>query len=272
MSLSQTRSLLQEYNIIPNKLLGQNFMIDSSVYPKLSNYVSLNTDDSVLDAGAGFGFLTLFLSDKCKRVITVEKDPKVAQVLRKQVKSLTNVTVIEGNVLKVSVPEFNKAVSIPPYYLSSQLLTWLLDRTFDCAALIVQKEFANRLVAPVASENYGWLTVFTAQATQAELLDEIPNWMFYPQPEVDSIILRLTPLKTPPFTVKNLTFFRRLTKWLFTQRNKKLDNALTPFIRSELKLDKSKAVELASSMSLRNKRARDLSPSDFGELADELSK
>ena len=70
-------------------------------------------------------------------------------------------TVIEGDVLKVALPEFNKVIAAPPYYLSSQLVTWLLERKVDCAVLILQKEFADRLVAPVGSEEYGWLTVVT---------------------------------------------------------------------------------------------------------------
>lgn len=272
MSLQETKSLLKEHQIVPNKLLGQNFMVDPSVFPKLSKHAKLGADDTVLDAGAGFGFLTSFLATKCKNVIAVEKDPRVAVVLRERVKYVPNVSVIEGDMLKVQVPFFSKAVSIPPYYLSSHLVTWLLERDLDCAVLIVQKEFADRLVAPVSSEEYGWLRVVTYQRAEAELLDEVPKWMFHPQPEVDSIIVKLTPWATPPFPVKNVLFFRRLVKWLFTQRNKKLNNAVAPFIRSELKLDKGKAQEVALALPVRDKRVRELAPNDFGEIADALSK
>ena len=272
MSFEEVKFLLREHRIVPNKLLGQNFMVDSSVFPKLSNYATLNAQDTVLDAGAGFGFLTRFLADKCKSVVAVEKDPHVAMVLREQVRGLPNVTLIEGDVLKAKIPPFNKAISIPPYYLSSQLVTWLLDRGFECVVLIVQKEFADRLVAAVGSENYGWLTVVTQQAAEAELLDDVPKWMFYPQPPVDSIILRLKPWQTPPFTVKDKAFFRRLTKWLFTQRNKKLENAIAPFIRSELKLDKAEAERFAAMVPQRERRVRELAPKDFGAITDEISK
>ncbi len=98
-------------------------MIEPSLYPKLCTYGAVDKSDRVLDAGAGFGWLTCFLADKCKSVIAVEKDPQVAMVLREQIKSLVNVTVIEGDVLKVELPEFNKAIAIPPYYLSSHLVT-----------------------------------------------------------------------------------------------------------------------------------------------------
>jgi 16S rRNA (adenine1518-N6/adenine1519-N6)-dimethyltransferase len=159
MSLQEVKLQLQKYHITPNKLLGQNFLVDDSLFPKLSNYAALNNNDIVLDAGAGFGFLARFIADKCQTVVAVEKDPQIAKVLHEQVKSLNNVVVVEGDVLRVEVPFFNKVISLPPYYLSSQLVTWLLDRSFDCAVLVVQKEFADRLVAPVSSEKYGWLTV-----------------------------------------------------------------------------------------------------------------
>jgi 16S rRNA (adenine1518-N6/adenine1519-N6)-dimethyltransferase len=270
MSLEEAKSLLREHRIIPNKLLGQNFMVDPSLYPTLSNYAALGPDDVVLDAGAGFGFLTRFISNKAKAIIAVEKDPNIAAVLREQVQDLANVTVIEGDVLKVALPPFNKAVSIPPYYLSSHLITWLLDRGFDCAVLILQKEFAQRLVAPVGSEEYGWLAVVTFQGAETELLDVVPKWMFHPQPNVDSLIVQLKLWKKPPFPVKEPLFFRRLTKWLFTQRNKKVDNAAAPFIRSLLKLEKKQAAEMAARLPMQGKRVRELVPADFGAIANAL--
>ncbi len=246
-------------------------MVDSSVFPKLAQYTSLSSEDVVLDAGAGFGFLTRFLANKCKAVIAVEKDPSVAEVLREQLKSLTNVTIIEGDVLRMDIPAFNKVVSIPPYYLSSHLITWLLDRGFECAVLIVQKEFGDRLVAKVGEEEFGWLTVVTYQRAEAELLDAVPKWMFHPQPEVDSVILRLKPWAAPPFSVKDEALFRRLVKWLFTERNKKLSNALTPFIRTELKVDKASAAKMADAIPFFGKRVRELSPKDFGEVANAIA-
>ncbi len=134
-------------------------------------------------------FLNGFLADKCKTVIAVEKDQQIAKCFVNKSKTLGNVTVIEGDVLKATLPEFNKVIAIPPYYLSSHLITWLFERKLDCAVLILQKEFANRLIAPVGSEDYGWLTVITNQHAEVELLDPVPKDMFYPQPEVDSVIV-----------------------------------------------------------------------------------
>ncbi len=270
MNLEETKQLLRTHQIFPNKLLGQNFMVEKSLYSKLSNYAAVDKADVVLDAGAGFGWLTCFLADKCKSVIAVEKDRQVAMVLREQVKNLGNVTVIEGDVLKVELPEFNKVIAIPPYYLSSHLVTWLLTCKIDCEVLILQKEFAERLVSPVGSEMYGWLTVVTNQSAEAELLDNVPKDMFYPQPEVDSVILRIKPLSIKPFEIKDAAFFVRMMKWLFTQRNKKLGKALTPFIRDNFKLSKKDAETLALGLPFHNRRVRELSPKDFGALANAL--
>jgi 16S rRNA (adenine1518-N6/adenine1519-N6)-dimethyltransferase len=270
MSVSETKRLLRKHRIVPNRLLGQNFMVESSIFPKLSDYASLDKADVVLDAGAGFGFLTCFLANKCKGVLAVEKDSRVAAVLREQLRDLANVTVIEGDVLKVAVPCFSKVVSIPPYQISSRLLLWLFDRGFDCAVLVLQKEFAGRLVAAVGSEDYGWLTVATCHRAEVKLLDAVLKSIFYPPPEVDSVIVRLTPWKATPFEVKDEAFFRRMMRWLFTQRNKKLSNALVPFIKSTLKIAKEDAEKLVYGLPFREKRVRELSPEAFGELANAL--
>ena len=269
MSISETKRLLRKYRIVPNKLLGQNFMTDASIFPLLSDYASLNKTDVVLDAGAGFGFLTRFLANKCKAVIAVEKDPRIAEVLREQLKGINNVTIVRDDVLRAKLPEFNKVVSIPPYYLSSRLLTWLLEQKIECAVLILQKDFARRLVAAVGSEDYGWLTVITYHSAKVELFDAVPNSLFYPPPEVDSVIVRLAPWSIAPFEVKNKEFFRRMVKYLFTQRNKKLRNALVSFIASTLKIGKD-AENLVISLPLSQQRVRKLPPEVFGALANAL--
>ena len=268
MSVSETKRLLRTFRIVPNRLLGQNFMVEPSVFPKLGDYASLRKAGVVLDAGAGFGFLTRFLASKCKAVIAVEKDSQVAEVLREQLRGLANVTVIEGDVLKVALPEFNKVVSIPPYCLSSRLVMWLLERKVECAVLVLQKEFANRLVAAVGTEDYGWLTVVAFHSAEAELLDAVPKSMFYPQPKVDSVIVRLKPWKMAPFEVKDEAFFRRMVRWLFTQRNKKLSNALVPFIRSTLGVTKEEAEKRVCVVPFGERRVRELSPKEFGVLAN----
>jgi 16S rRNA (adenine1518-N6/adenine1519-N6)-dimethyltransferase len=270
MSLEETKQLLRSHRISPNKLMGQNFLVESSLYPKMCTYAEISKADVVLDAGAGFGWLTCFLADKCKSVVAVEKDPHVAMVLREQVKNLDNVVVVEGDVLKAILPEFNKVVAIPPYYLSSHLVLWLLERNVDYAVMILQKEFAKRLVASCCSEEYGWLTVVTNQGAAVELLDSVSKVMFYPQPEVDSVIVSLKFRRPKPFEVNDRVFFVRMMKWLFTQRNKKLGKAIAPFIKASFKLSKQDAETLSLSLPYSERRVRELSPADFGELSNAL--
>ncbi len=270
MSISETNYLLRTFRIVPNRHLGQNFMVEPSIFPKLSDYASLGKADVVLDVGAGLGFLTRFLANKCKGVLAVEKDPHVFAVLREQLEGLANVTIIEGDVLKVAVPCFNKVISVPPYQISSRLLLWLFDRGFDCAVLVLQKEFAARLLASVGSEDYGWLTVVTCHSAEVKLFDAIPNFMFYPPPEVDSVIVRLAPWKAAPFEVKDKAVFRRMVRWLFTQRNKKLSNALVPFIKTALNVSNEDVEREACKVRFREKRVRELPPEAFGELANAL--
>jgi 16S rRNA (adenine1518-N6/adenine1519-N6)-dimethyltransferase len=271
MSLEETKHLLRTHRIAPNKLLGQNFMVEPALYPKLCDYASVNQADVVLDAGAGFGFLTRYLSKTCLSVVAVEKDPRVAEVLRERVRGVDNVTVIQGDVLKAELPEFNKVVSVPPYYLSSRLVLWLLDRKIDCAVLVLQQEFAERLVASVGSDAYGWLTVVAQHLVETELLEAVPKALFYPEPEVDSAVVRLVPWRQAPFEVKDEALFRQVTRWLFTQRNKKVGNALVPFLRSTRKMSKQGAARLVEEAPFRERRARELAPRDFGVLADALA-
>jgi 16S rRNA (adenine1518-N6/adenine1519-N6)-dimethyltransferase len=271
MSLDETKRLIRTSRITPNKLLGQNFMVEPALYSKLCGYAKLEPSDVVLDAGAGFGFLSRFLSDKCKQIVAVEKDPKIVEVLCEQVKTFPNITVVQGDLLKSTLPQFNKVIAIPPYYLSSQLVVWLFEHEIYCSILILQKEFANRLIASVGNEDYGWLTVFSNLHGEVELLDLVPKEMFYPQPEVDSIIISLKTWSQKPFQVKDEHFFIQMIKWLFTERNKKIGKALTPFLRSNLKISKQNAEEIALKLPFHDKRARELSPKDFGEIANAIN-
>jgi 16S rRNA (adenine1518-N6/adenine1519-N6)-dimethyltransferase len=270
MSLEETKQLLRTHRISPNKLLGQNFMVEPSIYGKLCAYASLDFSDVVLDAGAGFGFLTCFLADKCKEVIAVEKDRLVASVLREQVKDAGNVTVIEGDVLKTTLPQFNKVVAIPPYCISTHLVEWLVKLKMDCAVIIVQREFAKKLNAARGNEDYGWLTVQTCLYADAQLFDAVPKEMFFPEPKVDSVIVRLKPKGERRIDVRDGDFFKRVTKWLFTQRNKKLSKAIAPFLRTELHMKKQEVEKIAAALPFHDKRARELAPEQFGEIANAI--
>ena len=266
--LRRAKHLLRLYGFFPKKHLGQHFVVNSDILQRLVSHASLTEDDVVLEVGAGLGFLTKLLSSKCKKVVAVEVDPKIVRILRGQLHGLQNVDLIEGDILKVSLPPFSKVVSAPPYSLSSPLLFRLLERKFDWAVLIFQKEFAERLAASVGSKDYGRLTVTIYYRADVELLDYVPRTMFYPPPDVDSMMVRLKP-RGSPFQVDDEETFFELVRTLFTQRNKKVRNALIPFLRKR-EITGKEAVELADSTIYSAKRVRELAPEDFGILTNDL--
>jgi len=232
------------------------------------SYAPLSKEDVVLEVGAGLGFLTKILAQRCGRVLAVEVDARLMRVLREELKGFENVVLIEGDVLSASIPSFNKVVSTPPYSISSPLLLWLLNRKFECAVLTFQEELARRLVARVGSKDYGRLTVVTYYHAEVELLDPVPREMFYPQPDVDSRIVRLK-WRKPPFPVKDEAVFFELVRMMFTQRNKKTRNAIIPFLRKR-GIKGEEARKLADSLPFRYRRVRRLAPEDFGFLANEI--
>ena len=120
--LEETKRLLRRYRIFPKKRLSQHFTVDSTIFQLMAEYAALVRDDVVLDIGAGFGFLTRFLAQRCRMVVAVELDSKVAAALRVLLKDLPNVVVVEGDVLNVPLPPFNKVVAVPPYGISSHLI------------------------------------------------------------------------------------------------------------------------------------------------------
>jgi len=245
-------------------------MIEPSIHQLMVSYASLDRNDTVLDIGAGLGFLSRFMADKCKTVLAIEADAQVAKILFEQLADTPNVKVVEGDVFKVDIPSFNKIVSTPPYNISSRLLLWILDQGFDCSVLVFQKEFASRLVASVGNHDYGWLAVLTYYYAEVELLTTVPPSMFYPQPKVDSIITRLIPKKPRALKLEDEATFRRLVRSLFTQRNKKIRNAVLPYLRTMRGMSKDGAVRTAEKLPCCDKRVRELAPEDFGALANAL--
>jgi 16S rRNA (adenine1518-N6/adenine1519-N6)-dimethyltransferase len=267
--LKRAKHLLRLYEVSPKKRLGQNFAVDLGMLQRFVSHASLTEDDVVLEVGPGFGFLTRFLSSKCKKVIAVEIDPQLVSFLRTQLHSLKNIELIEGDILKISLPSFNKVVSAPPYSISSPLIFRLLEQQFDWAVLILQKEFAERLAASVGTKDYGRLTVNVYYRAEVELLEVVPRTMFYPPPDVDSMMVHLKP-RAHPFHVDDEKTFFALVRTLFTQRNRKVRNGLISFLHQQHGLTGKEAVGLADSTIYSKKRVRELAPEDFGILANEL--
>jgi len=241
-------------------------MIDDDCLHSMAHYTSLSREDFVLEVGAGFGALTRILSPLCGEVIAVEVDRRLVELLKRELKGFDNVVVIEGDALQARIPKFNKVVANPPFHISSPILFWLLEKNFDLAVLTFQQEFAERLVADAGSKDYSRLTVETYYRAEVELLETVPKEAFLPQPDVNACIVRLKPRNAPPFHLKSEQIFHDLVRTLFTQRNRKVRNAVADFLYRV-----GKKESLADSLLFHDKRVRELAPEDFGAIANELA-
>jgi len=269
--LKETMRILRAHRIAPKKRLGQNFLVDYDLLKRMVSYAELSLEDTVLEVGAGLGFLTEILAEECGHVIAVEVDPRLVNILKRRLSNRRNLSILKGDILKLEVPPFNKVVSTPPYSISSPLLFWLLERKFERAVLTFQKEFAERLVAPVNSRDYCRLTVATYYRSRVKVLDYVPRDRFWPTPEVDSLIIELMPREERPFKVEDESFFFKVVSFLFTQKNKKVRNGLIAFLRGR-GVEKAEAVEIADSVPFHEKRVRELTPEDLGLVVNDLAR
>jgi 16S rRNA (adenine1518-N6/adenine1519-N6)-dimethyltransferase len=271
MSLEQqTKRLARAYGVHPKKRLGQNFMTSDRFFKLIASYAELTRSDVVLEVGAGFGFLTQHLARKARRVVAVEVDRRLVNALGSQLAGWDNVDLVEGNILEAPIPAFDKVVANPPFSISSPLLFWLLQRRFASAVLTFQEEFARRLCAQPGSRDYSRLTVATHIHAGVELLDTVPKEAFYPMPDVNAVIVRLTPRQSLPFKLKDEQIFNELLRSLFSQRNRKVRKAAIGFFRKQHVSD-AEASKQADRLPFKDRRVRDLSPDEFGALANELS-
>ena len=149
-SLSKTtKELLKKHNIKLNKNLGQNYLIDNYKLKNIISFSQLKPTDTILEIGSGIGTLTVELSKKVKKVISIEKDTKIYEILKQRLKdeNITNVELINNDALKIDFPKFNKIVSNLPYQISSPITFKFLEYNFDLAILMYQKEFSDHMLA-----------------------------------------------------------------------------------------------------------------------------
>lgn len=243
----------------------QHFLINKHVLKRIIEYAELDRSDNVLEIGAGSGNLTQELAEKAGKVIAVEIDPGLAATIPR----LENIEIITGDVLKIELPGFNKIVSNLPYSISSPVTFKLLKHDFDMAILMYQYEFAKRMVALPNSKDYGRLTIAVQYYADVELLEVVPPDAFSTPPSVHSAIIRLTP-HTPPYRVKDKEFFMKFIKASFSQRRKKLRNAILN--NSGLLGIKNKEIVLGKlPADIIDRRAETLTPEELAEISDILS-
>jgi len=198
--------------------MNQNFMIDKNLIRKICDYADLKDDEIVLEIGAGAGNLTAELSKRCRNVIAIERDEQLVSFLIKRFKD-ANVSIIKGDAVRISFPEFNKITANLPYSISRKITEKILTHKFNTAILVYQKEFAEKLTAKPKAANYRAISVIVQASSEVEILDYIDRKVFLPVPDVNSVIVKVVQ-KFP--AEEN---FINFVKGMFNRRNKILGNS-----------------------------------------------
>ncbi|PAV08295.1 16S rRNA methyltransferase [Methanosphaera cuniculi] len=232
---NNTKEILEKYNIRLDKNKSQNYLVDNNKLENILKNADIQPDETILEIGAGIGTLTIPMAKKAKKVIAIEKDPLIADVLKQRLirEKIDNVELIKGDALKIDYPPFDKVVSNLPYQISSPVTFKLLEYPFKKAVLMYQLEFAKRMQAKPDTHEYSRLTVGLYFRCNAEIIDTLPPQSFIPQPKVNSAVIKLTPkenIDLPPL-------FDNVIRALFQHRNKKARKALIQSAH-ELKTDK----------------------------------
>jgi 16S rRNA (adenine1518-N6/adenine1519-N6)-dimethyltransferase len=240
------------------------------------DHAELSRDDVVLEIGAGIGNLTALLAARAERVIAVERDRRLIKVLGDRLRGHPNVELVCGDALRIELPKFDKVVANLPYGISSDITFRLLERDFELAVLMYQREFAERLVAKPGADNYGRLTVNAYYRAGVELLEEVPPEAFFPQPKVTSAIVRLRPRESPFEVVDERVFFN-VVRAMFQHRRQRVRNALYRSfgeVFPGVKVSKAKrraAIDQKLPKALAETRVMDLAPEKFGLIANLLT-
>ncbi|WP_405297659.1 16S rRNA (adenine(1518)-N(6)/adenine(1519)-N(6))-dimethyltransferase RsmA [Methanobrevibacter sp.] len=227
-SLSKTtKDILSRHGIKLNKNLGQNYLIDKNKRDQIINFGDISKEDVILEIGTGIGTLTIELAKRAKKVIAIEQDKKIFEILAQRLEDekIDNVELINDDALKVDFPPFNKIISNLPYQISSPITFKFLNYDFDLAILMYQKEFASRMNGEVGTKNYSRLSAMLYFKCDVEKLTEVSNESFIPKPQIDSTVVKLTP-KEKSISDEDFRTYSKFTKALFQHRNKKIKNAL----------------------------------------------
>jgi len=266
MRAEEVKAVLESIGKRPTKRLGQNFLLDDSVVKRQVAFADLSPKDTVLEIGPGLGNLTEELLKTGAKVVGIEQDAEFCRFLERRFGQ--RLQLVQADAVKAFLPEFNKVVSNLPYQISSPITFKLLDAGFEVAVLMLQREFAERMVAKPGTAEYGRLSVGVYYRADCEIMLNVSRNSFWPQPKVDSCIVKLVP-KEPPFVVDDKQVFYNVTKAIFSHRRKKIMNSLLadPAVSSLTEsLDKA-ALEKLPYSSL---RAEVLTPEKIGELSNAL--
>ncbi|MEM2839449.1 MAG: 16S rRNA (adenine(1518)-N(6)/adenine(1519)-N(6))-dimethyltransferase RsmA [Thermoplasmata archaeon] len=266
MRISEARDILLKLGVRAQKSLGQHFLLDENVVRRQVRYADIEKGERVLEIGPGLGFLTSELVKSGAHVIAIETDKKFHKYLSD--KFGNSIELICADATEIDFPDFDKVVSNIPYNISSEITFKILEGKFKLAVIMYQKEFAERLVAGEASAIYGRLSVMAAYRADCELLEVVSRRAFWPEPKVDSAIVRLKS-RPPRFRPKDERMFVDVVRVLFSHRRKMITNALISGA-PELGMTRERMRMLSSEIPYGDERVEMLTPEEIGEISDFL--
>lgn len=272
------KDILSRHGFTFSKSLGQNFLINPSVCPRMAELSGADKGVGVIEIGPGIGVLTNELCKLADKVVAIELDKRLLPVLEETLGEYDNLKVVNADVLETDLhklieEEFSGMEVVVcanlPYYITSPVIMKLLEDKLPISAItvMVQKEAAQRICAEVGSRQSGAVTVSVNYYAKPEMLFSVSAGSFMPAPKVDSAVIRLNVLDEPPVKVNDEKKFFSVVKASFSQRRKVISNSLS----SGLSLDKSKIAEILEKSGVPlNARAEKLSLQNFADIANNL--
>lgn len=266
---NNTQDILKKYNIRLDKNKSQNYLIDNNKLSNILNHADIQSDETILEIGAGIGTLTIPMAKKASKVVAIEKDPAISDILRDRLvkEDITNIEVINEDALKIDFPHFDKVVSNLPYQISSPVTFKLLEYDFKKAVLMYQLEFAKRMNAKFDTKEYSRLSVALYFRADISIIDTLSPEAFIPKPKVNSAVIELIPKKDVIIN-KN---FDNVTRALFQHRNKKAKKALIQSAH-EINYDKKELKRILDNVDceLFEEKVFKLSPEEILEISEIL--
>ena len=275
---SRTREIMARHGFVLKKKFGQNFLIDDNILKKIVEASGVTKDDFVVEIGPGIGAMTQHLCERARKVVAVEIDSKLMEVLEETLSDYDNVEVINKDILKMDLRELAErenggkpmhVVANLPYYITTPIIMGLFESHAPIASItvMIQKEVADRMKAEPKSKDYGALSLAVQYYSEIEIVAQVPPGCFIPAPKVGSTVIHLEKTKAPKVEVENEKLMFDLIRAAFNQRRKTLMNALKnspllPFSREEIVA----AIEKTGKKP--TVRGEELSLSEFAELAN----
>ena len=266
--LEETRFIMNKYNVHPNKKLGQNFLFDEDSLETIASEVTKN--DTVIEIGPGLGTLTAILAEKANKVIAIELDGKMVEILQERFKLYNNVQIIKDDILHIDIDKIApkaKIVANLPYYITTSIITKLLKSNIKDITILIQKEVAERICAEPGTKKAGAITYFVKYYADSAIIKNVPKECFIPSPEVESSIVRITKKDKKAVEVNNEELFFDIIKTNFTQRRKTILNSLSSIINKEVLKNILKNSKIEE-----NVRGENLTLEQFAEIANSYEK